>query len=549
MIFQKNYKVCLCLIMGLVFLASACSKESLRNEGTDPPLAPEDRVYVGLYTQTDDFQQPASKAVNESAVDGSLPWVFVFSGTTGTATFFEVKQATLVGGTPYVGLQHQSTAVTVWVLANAPASFSDGGSSYAFSEANLTTRFTSRTLSDVQNSLKTVDISSVTSIPYDGGHLPMAGQTTLPNISASITIGTSASKIQLSRVVAKVSIHSTAANFTLINWTVVGTRSATNFLVPGVTGVSLQFNEGLALPTDAFYIYPSAAGEATVILKGSYYGTVYYYKLGFKSSNADDLPVARNHWYQFTISSVTGPGYATFTEAVLSAPLNILSEISVIELFSYDMQDNGLYYIGVNNSQLLYYGLPNGTTRQPYTVLTTAVTSATAAMVGGVNSVSLENVNPPGSMTIIRTSLFLPAAAGGLAFSNIDINTLQSSFLSADVLIRLGNLSQVIEVRKASNALPAAASVSHLNYEGNIYTSAKLLLSNATWLSLATDALGTNNVGSSYTQANAGALTPVYLCTQSNAGAPLATARYTELMLSRQAQGLTKVYVVQDVFQ
>jgi|GEM_PF-6002013 hypothetical protein len=547
MVFRHKYKLYACLIAGCMLLASACGKDWPSGIGNgSQPSAPEGRIYVGLYTQADDFQQPASRAANEQSVDGGLPWVFVFSGSGGAARFVEAKQATLVRAIPHVMLQRQHSAVTVLVLANAPATFGDAGGNYAFTEANLMSRLLGTSLSELQSSPKTIGITSVSSIPYDKSYLPMLGQMTLPNISSSTSIGSASSKISLHRIVAKVSIYNTAEGFTPVRWTVAGTRNATGFLTAGVEGSVINFDENIATPTEVFYLYPSAAGEASVILKGNYGGSMYYYKLGFSAgAGAMDLAVEGNQWYQFNITAVTGPGHASFAAAVASASQNILATVSVIDPFSFDIKDNGLYYIGVSHSQLLFYGLPEGTVQLPFPTLATVATTATASMTGGVNFVSLENVTPEGSISISRANISLSANVGTPAYTNILINTLLPTFSSADMLIRLGTLTQVIELRKVSGALSAAASVTPLHYEGNIYTSAKILFSNAPWLYFSTDGAGMNNVGSSYTQPNAASLTPIYICAQPNTGSGFINPRYTELLLSRQAKGLTKVYVQQ----
>ena len=543
MILQNPYKLCSYVVAGLILLCTACSHElPLGNK----PSVPEGRVYVGLYTQADDFQQPVSRVTNEQSVDGSLPWVFVFSGSGGSAEFVEAKQASMLGTIPHVMLQYQSSAVIIIVLANAPATFSDAGGLHDFTEANLTASLSGMSLMDVYASPKTIGIASTAAIPYNDGYLPMLGQTMLPDISSSTSIGSSSSKIVLSRAVAKVTIHNTAEGFTPIEWTVVGTQDATSFIIPGVVGNALDFDEGIAMPTDAFYLYPSAAGEASVILKGSYGGNLYYYKLIFNpGTGAANLAIERNQWYQFNITAVTGPGHSSFAAAVAAAPQNMQVGLSVIDPFSFDMKDNGLYYIGVSHSQMLFYGLPDGTALLPFPTLVTVAATATASMAGGVNLVSLENVSPPGSIGISRADLSLPASAGAASYTNILINTLLPGFSSADVRIRLGTLTQVIELRKVSGALSADASVTPLNYEGNIYTSAKLLFSNAPWLRFSTDGAGLNNVGSSYTQPNAASLTPIYMCVQANTGYTYINPRYTELLLSRQGKGLSKIYIQQ----
>ena len=79
---------------------------------------------------------------------------------------------------------------------------------------------------------------------------------------------------------------------------------------------------------------------------------------------------------------------------------------------------------------------------------------------------------------------------------------------------------------------------------GNIYTSAEVAGA-PSWLTLSSD--GTNNLGSSYTQSNAGALTPIHIRTQSNEALLAVNQRSSEVFLSRATEGRVKVHAKQDV--
>ena len=128
--------------------------------------------------------------------------------------------------------------------------------------------------------------------------------------------------------------------------------------------------------------------------------------------------------------------------------------------------------------------------------------------------------------------------------TDIKINTINAStFTSADIVVKVGNLQQTIEIRKVDDMLSASGAAKLMNFQGNIYTTAELINpSIPLWFTLSTD--GVNDVGTSYTQPNATTLTPIYLRAPSNT-ATGAVDQKTELYLSRATEGRVKTFFSQ----
>ena len=538
------------LVLGLLFLMSGCTQEPLPDP-VDP--TPDGKVRVGIFTNINNYQQPTSRFADETSVSGTgrMPWVFVFKGTGATATFAEAKQSVLDGTDTYVTLSLQSSAVEVLVLANAPAYFYNGSADVAFDEANLTAALSGKDLSQATALLRTVN-ATASAIPYDGGYLPMVGGTQLAKIESTVSIGTSGAKLALKRIVAKVTVSTTATNFAITNWTLAGAKQNTLFFDETVvTGGLMNYTENLTTGGESApaYTYASLSGETSIIVKGVYNSATHYYKLVFKNkADGSILAVERNKWYKVAIEQVTLAGYTSLAAAIAGTPSNgIMASISVTDLTSFDITDNGQYYLGASNTQLLFYGFPTGSDL-PYTV-TTIQTNATAAMAGGVNSVTLTAVTPTGSIALVGgspQSLTLSTDGTTPGVTDINLATVNAAtFTSANIVIKLGNLQQTIEVRKVSGVLSYSGGATQLNYQPGVYTTAELVNpSTPSWFTLSTD--GTNDVGASYTQPNAASLTPVYLKTESNIAASGLSARSREVFLSRAAQGRVKAFIRQN---
>ena len=542
------------LTLAFTLLFLACGEEPLYNGGDILPPVPEGKVRIGLYTNSNDFQQPVSRAaIDENSVTGvtdRMPWVFVFSGTGASATFVEVKQSAPLGDpvVPHVVLSKHDNPVEMLLLANAPDWFYDGSLALDFSEANLAATLSGTTLSEASALLRTIDIAASSAIPYNNAYLPMVGGLSLPDgINNTTAVGSNDSKVEMTRVVAKVTVAESADNFTLDHWTVIGAKRHTLFFdATAAAGNLMDFDDATVDggESNPFYLYASAVGETAVIVKGTYNGIAnQYYKLALKdAANGNPISIQRNNWYKLKVITVNMPGHASLEAAKAAVPTNdIVAVVSVVDLNAHDVTDNGDYYLGLSNSQLLFYGLPESA-ELPYTAVTVS-TDATATAIGGVNSVALSNV--VGRLTLATTALSLSADGVVPGITDIKFSTVGSDFTSARIVIRLGALTRIVEVYKASDGLTFVGGGTKLDFQGNdIYTTANLASpAEALWLSFSPD--GVNDVGGNYVQPDVAALTPIYLHAPDNIAKNGAVSRSGEVFLSRIDDGRAKVYVRQ----
>ncbi|WP_206759846.1 BACON domain-containing protein [Dysgonomonas sp. GY75] len=109
----------------------------------------------------------------------------------------------------------------------------------------------------------------------------------------------------------------------------------------------IQYNSVPATLEGEIYVFesspPSLASIATsprIVIKGTYNGADYYYPVDFTYDGAVSgttkgsfMPVVRNHRYIFTISQVTGPGFASAIDALSSTAVftNITATAFVID--------------------------------------------------------------------------------------------------------------------------------------------------------------------------------------------------------------------------
>jgi len=543
------------LMLPAMLLLVGCADDPFQGNHPLPP-APDGKVRVGLYVDTDNYQRPTSRAaIDENSVVGEtdrMPWVFVFDGVGQTAVFGEVKQAIPQGSppVPYVLLTWKSNPVEILLLANAPERVCYDGREFDFTEASLTASLTGKTLAEVLSLFHMADIASPASVPYSGGYLPMVGGLSLANgLNASSTIGSQSSKQPLTRIVAKVTVTESANDFSIDAWSIVGAKKSSPVFGETVAaGNLMNFSADILLPGtgNPFYLYASAQGETSIIIKGVYKGVEnQYYKLPLKDVlTGNVLPVERNKWYRFEVSSVTGGGYGSFAAATTAPPMGdvITASVRVVDLNAHDVTDNGTYYLGLSNSQLLLYGLPQGD-ELPYTVATVS-TTATVAMASGINSVSLNGVIPAGSLALSTGSLMLSSGTAIVA-TDIILSAIDASFTSGRVVVKLGDLIKVIDIHKVSGILTYRESLTKMDFEGaDIYTMAQVRTpSESVWLSLSSD--GANNVGDNYIQPDISALTPVYFRILQNAAQFGVAGRSAEMMLARVGAGRTKAYIGQ----
>lgn len=170
-----------------------------------------------------------------------------------------------------------------------------------------------------------------------------------------LTSGISAScfdnkMVYLLRNRAKITVESTADNFTLEGFTVhnrpnmgtVAPYDATTgmFTVSTITeaaGLTLQPATVTDISIEEVYLFErfnATANEiTTAIVKGEFKGESYYYKIDLIDANSNRYDIERNYHYKVTIKSVVKAGYSSFDDALAGAAQNNTALDPIIEKY------------------------------------------------------------------------------------------------------------------------------------------------------------------------------------------------------------------------
>ena len=557
------------LILLAILLFGACTFEM---EDDPTPVGPGE-VSLGLYTEGGNFRVPTTRgAIDESEELGTMPWVLVFRGTTDAAVFYEAKQAVADGsGGAKVTLRTTIDPSRILILANIPtgASFFDGTTQTVFSETALNTACATKTFAQVVDNLlytaplATTSGGTTTSIPYDGGYLPMSAVTDLNTIDETSTIGTNSSKILLKRAVAKVTVDATVANtadgFVLSGVSVVGSRRYGRFhqlasgTVPTLATTGwvnyltstpdvIVSASGNTTTNSPIYVYEGASTDGTVVIvKGTLPGlgsaNPQYYRLSLTNTAGTALAIERNKHYKFEIKSVSGGGYTSMTDALAATGTsnNLTATVEVTDLSSHDIIDNGQYYLGVTNSEFMLYSNDAVTTADNMVLTSVASDAPSSQTVTVIPSVT----GGSGTFTVSVASSIPNTTAQDVVIAQMD-----ASVTAGQVIVRVGNLTKIIQVSRKSTLIFAANTVEFANE----YVSAEVAsqgTGGSDWLSLSLD--GTTSQGGSVTQpSTAGS---IYLKTTVNVAWTGGTTRTGgEVYLARHdKQGRVKVNIHQAV--
>lgn len=106
----------------------------------------------------------------------------------------------------------------------------------------------------------------------------------------------------------------------------------------------------------------SDADHVSIILQGSYKGTSGYYKIVLAQAGNIYLDVVRNHRYIVHVMSVSGPGYANYSDALANPPSNMF-EYQILDTRDdiFLIVTDGRNELGVSINHLELRGLQTGT--------------------------------------------------------------------------------------------------------------------------------------------------------------------------------------------
>lgn len=496
-----------------LLLLSSCSKEypDFVDGGGEEK---DNKVTIELFTRAEEYETPVARATaDENGLD-MTPWVFVFSGADGNATLVEVARGIQLNGVNkrYVVLESRTGTCQILILANAPANYYYGGSTRAFTEANLNTLIGTR-LSNFCSGLLTVPLAStVTTAPFIGEKLPMSYLLTTVGINNNTQIGTTANPLQLTRNVARISVRESYANrpdgladATMNDFELMGITSVANVADRGqfhnlsntppsgitttclyrgtgdiaaaeATGVSDLYNEKWTY-NNPIYVYETlSTNGAYLIIRGEYKGEECFYKMLLQGSDGAMLNLARNTAYYITINSVRGIGYKTYNDALLGAASNEIGfSVQMTDVSSHEIvANNNDFFLAVTNSHYIAYTASNAATYTAFSVITDCTTAFETRYIKSlttgltiVSPTSLPNSTNPTPVTIRFASTFTNSTVG-------------------QIEIGLGNLRKIITVER--RAVPANGSTIQY-YSGSTFTHycvSGRVDAGTSWLKLAT---------------------------------------------------------------
>lgn len=492
-----DIKIHIIYLLVLLTFFSACSiKEEVPGE---PVTIGETKVRFELFTKAGTYGLPVSRAgENESVVD-QQPWVLVFLGTGGTASFVEAVQAELYNGKTYVYLEEQAGNCQLLILANSPNRFYMNGVGYAYTADNLVNTLRGRDLDYAcRNLLTEALIDPQYTVPYSGQKLPMRDLVNLSKIDASVTIP----NIQLKRIVGKIVVENMDADFVLEGITVVANvaknsklHNLTDALEQNIGAENLvEYRKddsyalnivdaeeivtgGQTTKNNPLYVYEthSLSNDTYLVIRGQYKGEMFFYKMALVNNDQHVLDILRNTEYIFTITSVRGRGFISMADAKASLASNTNLDYSILvqEESSYEIVSNNEYYLGVTNSHFeIYASAASGTAYVAFSLITDCKSESIGERTITATS-GLRIVSPVDGMIPVSTTL--P--------SQVKIEML-AGFTSGEIELRLGNLRKTVTVKRREQVTSSGTIISSFIDDGYYISAYVEDYVNHSWLKL-----------------------------------------------------------------
>lgn len=492
-----DIKIHIIYLLVLLTFFSACSiKEKVPGE---PVTIGETKVRFELFTKAGTYGLPVSRAgENESVVD-QQPWVLVFLGTGGTASFVEAVQAELYNGKTYVYLEEQAGNCQLLILANSPNRFYMNGVGYAYTADNLVNTLRGRDLDYAcRNLLTEALIDPQYTVPYIGQKLPMSDLVNLSKIDASVTIP----NIQLKRIVGKIVVENMDADFVLEGITVVANvaknsklHNLTDALEQNIGAENLvEYRKddsyalnivdaeeivtgGQTTKNNPLYVYEthSLSNDTYLVIRGQYKGEMFFYKMALVNNDQHVLDILRNTEYIFTITSVRGRGFISMADAKASLASNTNLDYSILvqEESSYEIVSNNEYYLGVTNSHFeIYASAASGTAYVAFSLITDCKSESIGERTITATS-GLRIVSPVDGMIPVSTTL--P--------SQVKIEML-AGFTSGEIELRLGNLRKTVTVKRREQVTSSGTIISSFIDDGYYISAYVEDYVNHSWLKL-----------------------------------------------------------------
>lgn len=434
--------IVLLLAAVLLLLLAGCQEDtyfSYEEENTD------DKVRIELFTRATSYNIPLTRATADEETVGRTPWIFVFDNN---AIFVEAVQAYEITSKIYVNLSRNNVDSKLLILTNTQD----------FSSTNFDTLLGGKTLSEACDLLLTEQLSGTqTVIPFIGKSIPMSYLLDVPGgIKDDTTIGTTASLLKMVRSIAKVIVKNSASNFTLLGITEANnlpnqgqlhnlsatpmTISTANLISYRNAGVNIADAVTNSTESNPLYLFESHIdNDSYVIIKGTYMGKDYYYKMALVDTHRNKMHILRNRKYIYTITKVAGEGHPSVEEARNAPAFNdgiVKVTLTVEDTSAYEITAFNNYYLAVSNSHyLVYNGESNLTAFKIIAAITDGAVTGEIIMPDG-----LTLANPSSNIINVTSS-------SGLYSQDVMIN-MSSAFSEGQIILKLGNLRKTITVKR-----------------------------------------------------------------------------------------------------
>lgn len=398
MIYNRFKLTLKCTIVLLLAMFSSC----VQNEWDIAPKGEgKKKARLTLQTNLGSFITPTTRAgvANETDVDltNINAVISVLDEPSNKYVIKEVlsqvtAQYNTTSGLYEITLEAEETDVSTNILLVANVS-SFQLATGAVAAINDFSAFVSGTtyLSDLQSKMHTIQlVAAGTPFPYPAPaattatqRIPMSGSNVLAD---GITAGGQSLYIPLKRIVAKITVTdaNTADLFSLRGVSIDNAPTRGRIIAPTnwedlnqyrkytVAADRINYPDNAALAPSPYtttaanplYIYESDPTHGTtLIVYGLYDGAPTWYKLTMdKDYNNATGGIGknlyrRNHIYDFKLINVKGPGYSSLSAARAGAPNNnLIAQVSVTDLSSHDIIGSDDTYLGLSNSEYIYYG-------------------------------------------------------------------------------------------------------------------------------------------------------------------------------------------------
>ncbi len=475
------------LSLTVIFIFSSCIQEYFDVPGNEVNY---NGVEVELFTRSNEFKKPVTRATaNEYAVERT-PWVLVFEGSGDNAVFKEASRAyTLTGinNKTFVKLQPTTNPCRLLILANLKDIFYlyEGSTYNEYATTDFNAKLSGKQLSEVCSTLFTGTLANPqTVVPFLNDSLTMSY---LYEATGGITAGmkiqnSDNTPLELTRNMAKVIVENQASNFQFHGITFVKNVSERGLIhrlnstwsanvgltdYKATTG-NIADAESESTVNNPIYLYETKTTNNTyIIIKGLYQKKVCYYKMALVDNNRNAINILRNNKYVFTITKADCLGHDNVSEAINAPAYNtgIHATLLVTNESAYETEAFDDYYLSVSNSAYITYSNEDG----PFDVFSFLAYKNTGTVSGYINlwgPLSLSDDTPREITTTNSTTTLRKVKLKIDHTFDWDNEENYMRYENDYYEIRLGNLKKSMRVRREAAIPPTGKTLVYYWWEG-----------------------------------------------------------------------------------